>query len=105
MKKPEPIKLNPAERVDLGSITHHPGLMVVLKILRYHMHQTMTSIFDIQPDDPQRDVKLRAIGETAYAQKLNISTLEAEIQRNKDLLQQEEAARQAAIRKGAQGSN
>jgi hypothetical protein len=105
MKKPSPIKLNPAERVDLGSITHHPGLAVVLKILRYHMNETMASIFDIQPDDAERDVKLKAIGETAYAQKLNITVLEQEIQRNKDLLIQEETLRQDQANKAVRENN
>ena len=97
MKQHAPIKLNSAERVDLGSITKHPGMEVLLKkILAGHVQQQLEMIHDVQPDDPDRTSKLDGIGAVAFAMKLTEQLLLRELEENwKYLLQQESKAKGA----------
>ena len=92
MKKHDPIKLSPTERVDLGSITKHPGLSVLVdKIIAGHAQQQLEMIHTVEPDDPERVTKLDAISATAYAMKLTHELVKREIELNwKNLLEEEE---------------
>lgn len=90
MKKHEPIELTSAERIDLASITKHPGMGVIQKILKGHVDQQLAMVFDVQPDDPDRTTKLDGIGSVAYAMKLTHELFTNEVKRNWEILQREE---------------
>jgi hypothetical protein len=92
MKQHDPIKLSPAERSDLGSITRHPGMAVVDKILAEHVQKALEQVHEVQPDDPDRTTKLDGIGSVAFAMKMTLELLRKEIHRNWQILQQEEEA-------------
>jgi hypothetical protein len=103
MKKHDPIKLNPAERTDLASITKHPGMTVLVeRIVEGHVNQQLAMIFDVQPDDADRVTKLSAIAETAYAMELFSKLVQDELARNWGILQQEEESRARAAKNEAE---
>lgn len=88
-----PIILSQPERMDLGSITKHPGMMVLLdKIVRGHAQQQLHLIYKVPPDDANRVTKLDAISSTAYAMNLFEECIRQELQRNWDILAAQEKA-------------
>jgi hypothetical protein len=102
VKKHVPIKLGPTERVDLGSITKHPGMTVLLeRIGKGHADQQLLSVLDVEPDDPERVVKIDAISSVAYAMKLFLELLRKEVVLNWEFLQQQEVERQKEAKKKA----
>ena len=106
MKVHEPIyfkKLSPAERADLGSITKHPGMDVFLeKILKGHCDQQLLQIMEVPPDDPNRQVKLNAISETAYSMQLFLELARQELGLNWKYLEAEELRRHKEAEKNAE---
>lgn len=94
MKQHDPIKLSPTERSDLGSITKHPGMTVLVeKIIAGHAQQQLEQIHSVQPDDPARVTKLDGIGAVAFAMRLTLELVRKEIDLNWRTLQAEEEAR------------
>jgi len=94
MKQHDPIKLSPTERSDLGSITKHPGMVVLVeKIMAGHVQQQLEQVHSVQPDDPARVTKLDGIGAVAFAMKLNLELVRKEIDLNWRMLQEAEEAR------------
>jgi hypothetical protein len=93
MKQHDPIKLTPTERSDLGSITKHPGLTVLIeRIIGGHAEQQLQQIHTVQPDDPDRSTKLDGIGAVAFAMKLTYEMAKREIEFNWKILQEQEEA-------------
>jgi hypothetical protein len=92
MKQHDPIKLNATERSDLGSITKHPGMVVLVdKILAGHAQQQLEQIHTVQPDDPDRVTKLDGISAVAFAMKLTLELVRKELNLNWRTLQEEES--------------
>lgn len=92
-----PTKLSPPERVDLASITKHPGMEVLLnKILETHVAQQLDRIHKVKLDDPDRVVKLDAICSVAHAMRLTAEIVKMEIAHNWKILEDEEKARRRA---------
>jgi hypothetical protein len=99
MKLHDPIKLTPAERADLGSISRHPGMIVLIeKILAGHTQQQLEMIHTVQPDDPQRVSKLDGISAVAFAMKLTLELVRREVDFNWRTLQGEEETRERAAK-------
>lgn len=91
MKKHDPVKLTQAERMDIASITKHPGMAAVIdRILGQHYDQQMAMIHTVQIDDADRIVKISAICAVADAMKLNIECLKQELQLNWEILAKQE---------------
>ena len=96
MKAHKPIELTPAERLDLASITKHPGMLVLVdKILESHVKEELHSIYEVQLDDPERVTKLDAICASAYAMKLTLELIRGELVRNWNILAKQEEERKA----------
>ena len=89
-----PMKLGPTERVDLASITKHPGMTVLVdKILRGHALQQREMIHEVALDDADRITKLSAICAVADAMKLTLELVRRELDYNWRMLQEEEERR------------
>ena len=89
-----PVPLSPTERVDLGSITKHPGMAVLFgKIAKAHCDQQQMQVMNVPPTDPNHTSKLAAIGTVTYAMRLFLSVLEKEVNHNWAILEQAEINR------------
>lgn len=89
-----PTKLSPPERVDLASITQHPGVEVLIgKISKVHIDQQMNRIHKIKLDDADRLTKLDAICSVAQGMTLMWEILKMELMHNWKELQDQETAR------------
>jgi hypothetical protein len=83
--------LSAVERMDLGSITKHPGMVVLLdKLIRGHAQQQLHKIYEVKPEDPDRVTKLNAISSTAYAMNELEKWIRQELQHNWDVLAKKE---------------
>ena len=88
-----PVILNSVERMDLGSISKHPGMAVLLdKIMRGHAQQQLHMIYDVKPEDPDRVTKLNAISATAYAMNEFEKWIRLELEQNWKILAAKEKA-------------
>lgn len=94
MQKHDPIKLTPNERIELGSISRHPGMAILLeKILATHVRQQLEMVHSVQPDDPDRITRIDGICAVANGMKLAYELLLKEIDLNWRTLQAEEEQR------------
>jgi hypothetical protein len=101
MIKHKPITLNPAQRADLGSITRHPGMDVLVEVIMAgHLRQQEEAVHQIAPDDPDRIKKIDAICSVSYAMKLNLDLVRQELHSN--WMRLESAAAQARLKAGAE---
>lgn len=99
MKQHDPIKLGPTDRVDLASITKHPGMVVLVeKILAAHVKQQLEMVHDVQPDDPNRITKIDGICAVANGMKLTLELVRRELDFNWRTLQEQEVARDRAVK-------
>lgn len=106
MQKFEPIKLDPGERIELASVQKHPGVAGVLigKILEGHVNQALLKIYEVEPDDPDRTVKIEAISAVAYAMKLSRDLVKRELDRNWKIVMDEEEKRKKAAQKASEAN-
>ena len=94
MEKHNPTKLTPIQRVDLGSITKHPGMAVLLDaILGKHLREQLEMVHNVQPDDPYRVTKIDGICAVANGMKLAAELLKRELDFNWRILEDEEKQR------------
>ena len=97
MEKHNPTKLTPTQRVDLASITKHPGMTVLLDaILGKHLREQLEMVHNVQPDDPYRVTKIDGICAVANGMKLAAELLRRELDYNWRILEEEEVARKKA---------
>ena len=91
----KPVVLSPTERVDLGSISKHPGMRVLFgHIAKEHCDQQQMAIMNVEPGDPNRVNQLASISATAYAMRLFLALLEQEVNHNWAILERAEMERQ-----------
>ena len=91
MKQLMPVVLTQAERMDLASITKHPGMNVLVdRIVDVHVRQSLEQIHGVQPDDPDRTSKLDGIGTVSFGMKLLSEAVKSELKRNWDILAKQE---------------
>lgn len=94
MEKHSPTKLTPTQRVDLGSITKHPGMFVLLDaIVQKHLREQLEMVHNVQPDDPNRITKIDGICAVANGMKLTLELMRRELDYNWRILEEEEVAR------------
>jgi hypothetical protein len=99
MEKHNPVPLTATERVDLGSITRHPGMTVLLeKIIGTHMRGQLEMVHNVQPDDPHRVTKIDGICAVANGMKLTYELAKREIERNWKILEEQEVQRQREVK-------
>ena len=95
-----PTPLSPAERMDLASITSHPGMSVLVgKIIETHVKQQMDEIHKVKLNDADRLVKLDAICALAQAMRLTAEIIKMEIAHNFKTLADAEEARAREAKK------
>ena len=72
------------------------------KILKGHCDQQLLQIMEVPPDDPNRQVKLNAISETAYSMQLFLELARQELGLNWKYLEAEELRRHKEAEKNAE---
>jgi hypothetical protein len=92
MEKHVAVILSPAEQADLGSITKHPGMHILVeKVMKGHVDQRLHQIYDVPLDDRDRITKLAAISASAVAMGDFLDFVRKELYENWKVLEQREA--------------